>query len=307
MPPVTTQTQAGVNKLSQDAYDQGQQLQNLYNTQSQQRSGQYDTAFNNAQGAQGDLQGFTKNMVNGNDLYGQNLQNAQTQYGFDPRELLQANKNLATTQTTLANLPQAIQQQGNYYGTTAGQEAGNYGNLAGNINAVLAGQGNAVNAIQSTLNATQNQANQQTNAALTGQQQQLSGYQVAAQNANTIMQNASAAMNQIEQLAQQQGYMTAQQVAAYQNAHSQYINAQAAAQTANAVSQLDLAQKAYYEEQVKEAQSATNPGQLSVAQPNGVQLNGPSSTRNSASILGTLQGGNSPLQGVNFALQGGVL
>jgi hypothetical protein len=286
----------------------------MYNAQSQQRSGQYNDAFNQANAAQGQLQNFAGSMMNGNDVYGQNLTNAQSMYGFDPRELLQANKNLATTQTTLANLPQAVQQQGNYYGTTAGQEAGNYANLAGNINNVLAGQGNAVNAYQSVLNATQNQANQQTQSALAGQQQQLSAHQASAQNANSIMQNASQAMNQIEQLAQNQGYMTAQQVAAYQNAYSQYISAQASASqanaaniTANAVSGLDAAQKAYYEEQVKEAQNSTHGGMpLSVTNSPGIPL-GPSSSRNSASILNAVQGGASPLQGASFSLQGGLL
>lgn len=318
MPPITTQTAAGVNQLSQNAYNQGQQLQDLYNTQSAQRSQQYNDAVNGAQNAQGQLQDFTKNMVNGNDLYGSNLQNAQAEYGFDPKELLQANKNLATTQTTLANLPQAIQQQGNYYGTTAGQEAGNYANLAGNINNVLAGQGNAINAYQAVLNATQNQANQQTSQGLAGQQQQLSGYQASAQNANTIMQTASTTMNQIEQLAQQQGYMTAQQIAAYQNAHSQYVSAQAAAQqaeasmiTAQSTAKLQAAQQALYQEQLLEAQqgrNGTNNGiPISTANTPGISV-GPSNNRNSSSILGSLgAGGNIGLQGGNFSLQGGTL
>lgn len=235
-------SQAATNTDVQNAYNQGQQLQNMYNTQSQAAQGKYDTSYNSANNAQGELQNFTHNMVNGGQMYGQNLQGAQQMYGFNPQDLLKANQNLATTQTTLANLPQAIQQQGNYYGTTAGQEAGNYANMAGNINTVLAGQGNAVNAYRDVLNATQQQANQQTTQGLAGQQQQLTGYTVGAQNATAIMQQAQLAMNNVETLAQQQGGATASQVAAYQNAYNQYISAQAAAQTAASTTALNNSQ-----------------------------------------------------------------
>jgi len=241
MPP-TTQTSAGANALSQNAYNQGQQLQNQYNTQSQQDQGQYGQAYNQANQSQSALTGFTHNMINGNQLYGQNLAGAQQMYGFDPRQLLMANKNLAQTQDVLNNLPQAISQQGNYSGATAGSVASNYANQANNVNGVLGNQTNAVNAYQNVLAATQQQANQQTGQALTGQGQQLAGYTSAATNATGIMNNALQTMNNIEQLAQSQGTVTAGQIAQYQNAYSQYVSAQAAQTSANAQAQLAQAQ-----------------------------------------------------------------
>lgn len=227
-------SQAATNTDINNAYQQGQQLQNMYNSQSQQAQGQYNNSVGGANSAQSDLQNYTKQIAGQNygNVYGQDLTQAQNMYGFNPQDLLKANQNLATTQTTLANLPQAVQQQGNYYGTTAGAEAGNYANMAGNLNTTLAGQGNAVNAYQNVLNATQTQANQQTTQQLAGQQQALSGYQGSAQNATAIMQQSQLAMNNIETLAQNQGGATASQVKAYQDAYSTYITAQAAATAA---------------------------------------------------------------------------
>lgn len=220
------QTQANVNQ----AHALGDSLQNYYNNQTNMREAQYQQSFAGAESNQANLQNYASQLAGQNygDIYGQHLKGAQSMYGFDPTQLLKANMALANTNTTLANLPQAVQQQGNYYGTTAGQQAANYGNQAGNLNTVLAGQSNTVKAYQDLVNATQQQANQQTTQQLGGQQLALSGYQQAANNAAQIMQNAGTALNNIEQLQQQQGYLTAEQVAAYQNAYSTYMSAQAA-------------------------------------------------------------------------------
>lgn len=301
-------SQASTNTDINNAYQQGQQLQNMYNTQSGQAQGQYNSSVAGANNAQGQLQNYTNQIASTNygNVYGQDLSQAQNMYGFNPQDLLKANQNLATTQTTLANLPQAIQQQGNGYGTLAGSEASNYANQAGNLNTTLAGQGNAVNAYQSVLAATQQQANQQTTQQLAGQQQALGGYQSAAQNATSIMQQSQLAMNNIETLAQQQGGATASQVAAYQNAYSQYISAQAAAAsaaaaqtTAGATAGLDAAQVAQINQQIqlaKQANSqASTSGTLTVkplSNPISLSVNKPS---NSSSVLGNaginIQGG----------------
>lgn len=233
-----------VNQYTSQARSQGQALQNQYNQQAAQTYGQYQQSYGNAQNAQQKLLDFTSALPNYGDLYGKALTGAQQMYGFDPTQLLKANQALAHTNTAIANLPQAIQQQGNYYGTTAGSEAANYANLAGNLNAVQQGQANTANAFQNVLAATQQQANQQTTQQLTGQAQQLQGYQQFATNAVNIMQNAGQTMAQIEQLQQNQGYATAQQVAAYQNAYSQYVQAQAAATQASAQAKLLAAQTA---------------------------------------------------------------
>lgn len=286
-------TQAATNTDVSNAYSQGQQLQNLYNTQSTQLAGQYQDAYGGAQNAQSQLQGYTNQIAGQNygNVYGQDLSQAQSMYGFDPTQLLKANQALANTNTTLANLPQAAQQQGNYYGTTAGQQAGNYSNMAGNLNGVLAGQTNAVNAYQQVLAATQNQANQQTTQQLNGQQLALTGYNNAAGNATNIMQQAQSAMSNIEQLAQQQGGATAQQVAAYQNAYSQLVSAQAASTTAGATSQLDAAQAALLNQQRLEAMSGTYNPNSSTA---------PVVSNQAGSVLNNIGASNSPIYSASF-------
>jgi CTP synthase (UTP-ammonia lyase) len=111
-------------------------------------------------------------------------------------------------------------------------------------------------------------------------------------------------MNNIEQLQQQQGYLTAQQVAAYQNARNGYLSAQAALSqasaaniSANATQNLDAAQAAYYNQQVQEAKNSTgaNSGSITISGNNPTQA-----SRNSSSILGSLQGGFGNLQGGNY-------
>lgn len=294
-------TQSATNSDITNAYNNGQQLQNQYNSQAAGAQNQYNTAYGGAQGAQSNLQNYTNQIAGQNygNIYGQDLSSAQSMYGFNPADLMKANQNLATTQTTLANLPQAIQQQGNYYGTTAGAEAGNYANLAGNINTTLAGQGNAVNAYQNVLNATQQQANQQTTQQLAGQQQALSGYQSSASNATNIMQNAGTVMTQIENLQQQQGYLTAEQVNQYQSAYNGYLSAQAALSSAGAANvsaagsaAANNAQAAYTQAQIAEANKGTGSSNaLSVS--TGAPLGQLSSSKpsNSTSILNSIQGG----------------
>lgn len=295
MQPASTQTASGTNALSTAAYNQGQTLQNQYNSQAAGAKDQYNSALGQANSTQGDLSNYTKQIagLNYGNIYGQDLTSAQQMYGFDPTQLMKANQNLATTQTTLANLPQAVQQQGNYYGTTAGSEAANYSGMAGNVNNVLAGQGNAVNAYQNVLAATQQQANQQTTQQLAGQQQALSGFQGAASNASQILATAGTTMNQIEQLQQQQGYLTAQQVAAYQNAYSTYVSAQGAAAAAYASANNSNAQAGYTNQETTGLQQSQALAAQQAAQKASQAKTGSSaSPSNSSSILSQAYSGS---------------
>ncbi len=232
-----TQVQTDVN----NARNQGNALQAQYNQQAGQAQGQYQDTYNQSQTAQKSLQDYTKQIagMNYGNVYGQDLSNAQSMYGFDPKSLALANKNLYNTQTAMQYAPQAAQQQGNYSGATAGQSAANYQNMAGNLNTTLANQSNAVGQYKDLLTLTQNQANQQTSQQLAGQQQGLSAYEATAQNATNIMNTASQTMTAIEKLQQDQGTVTSGQIAAYQNAYSNYVTAQAAAQKAAADAALE--------------------------------------------------------------------
>lgn len=230
------QVQTDVN----NARNQGNALQAQYNQQAGQAQGQYQQAYGQQQNAASQLQDYTKQIAGQNygNIYGQDLSNAQSMYGFDPKSLALANKNLLQTQTAMQYAPQASTQAGNYYGGTAGQAENAYQNMAGNLNTTLANQSNAVGQYQNELSATQNQANQQTTQQLAGQAQALGGYEAVAQNYTNIAQNAAQTMTAIEKLQQDQGTVTSDQIAAYQNAYSNYVTAQAAASQAASAAML---------------------------------------------------------------------
>ncbi len=223
-----------VNQDVNNARNTGNRLQNQFDQQANQTYGQYQDTYNQALGSQQDLKAYTRKIagMNYGDIYGQDLANSQSKYGFDPKSLALANKNLLNTQTAMQYAPQSSTQAGNYYGGTAGQAMSAYQNMAGNLNTTLANQSNAVGQYKDLLSATQNEANQQTTQQLAGQAQALGGYEAVAQNSTNIMNNASQTMTAIEKLQQDQGTVTAGQITAYQNAYSNYITAQAAASTA---------------------------------------------------------------------------
>jgi hypothetical protein len=193
----------------------------------------YNQAAQNTMQQQNNLQGFQQNMQDPSKMYANDLGSAQQMYGFNPQDLLRAQQNLANTQTTVANLPQATQQQGNYYGTTAGAQANNYAQQAGNLQGVLAGQTNAVNAYQGVLGATQQQAQQQAGLGFQGQQLQ-------AQILQNLLSNALGYQGQQQS---QEGVAQGEQsgYGSYLNASKQaqasMISAQAQAAQANATAQ----------------------------------------------------------------------
>ena len=237
----------------------------------------YNQSAANTQAAQNNLQSFSKTMQNPSQMYAQDLTNAQQMYGFDPAQLLKAQQNLANTQTTLANLPQATQQQGNYYGTTAGAMANNYAQQAGNLQNVLAGQGNAVNAYNSVLGATQNQANQQATLGFQGQQLQ-------AQTLQNLVNNALGFQGQ----QQQQEGVTQGEQSNYGNYLNALKNAQAA-QTAAAA-------------QMKTAEANSAATQQQIAQLNAIQTAFKSLYGNNwAAALAQLQNGQPITYGTTTA------
>ncbi len=144
---------------------------------------QYGQAAQQTQARQGELQNYQATMPDLQKVYQGALGGAQQMYGFNPQDLAKAQKVLAQTQTTLANLPQAVQQQGNYYGTTAGQVANNYAQQSGVLQNVLAGQTNAVGQYQSLLGATQAQAQQEQAAQAAYEQNRLGALQNLVANA----------------------------------------------------------------------------------------------------------------------------
>jgi hypothetical protein len=78
---------------------------------------------------------------------------------------------------------------------------------------------------------------------LTSQEQKLKGYSDLFSSANQLLAVSSDTMNKVQTLAQQQGYVTAQQVQAYQSAKNQAAQAGAAAAAAQLSRQQAEAQR----------------------------------------------------------------
>lgn len=271
----------------------------------QNAQNQYQQAAGNTAAAQNNLSSYRQNMEDPSKMYGDFLGQAQKMYGFDPTQLLKANQNLSNTQTTLANLPQIAQQQGNYYGTTAGAMGNNYSQMAGNLNGLLAGQSNAVNAYRDVLGATQNQANQQATLGYQGEQLNLDALNKLLQGSLTAQQSAQG----------QEGVAQSQM-----SNYGSYLNAAkqaAAAQTAaGAQAQMANAQSSQIQQQIQQLNAIQNAfkslygnnwaaalSQLTNGQPINLPASGTSGNAislgaapNNGSTPGNLQGGSLRLQ-----------
>lgn len=252
-------------------------MANQFNQQSQQYGSQYDAARNSANEANQNLQSYNQSMQDPSQLYSQALTGAQQMYGFNPQDLLKANQAMANTNTTIANLPQATQQQGNYYGATAGAEANNYQQQAGNLQGVLAGQANTAGAFQNVLGATQNQANQQATLGYQGEQLKSQNLEDLYNNSLQQQQAAGSQMQYFANLYQQQGGLSAQQAASYAAAQASYASAsQAAAQARQLNQQSDMASQVQQQLQQLYGSSGKNYTQALMSQLTGQNVNLPS-------------------------------
>ena len=214
--------------LTQNAIQNGNNLQNQYNSQAATQYGNYTGAQNNANSAYGNLSSLTSSLPSNYLNYTNQIAQAN---GYNPQTLQNSLNNATTLSETMAGLPNAVNQMGNYSGATAGQIAQNYGNLAPGIATAQAGNNTALANQQAAYAAGQTGANN-----ITGQQ--LTGANDLYTNAVNQMQAIGSVLNNIQNLQQQQGYLTAEQVNQYQSAYNQYQQAQSVAQ------QITLAQNA---------------------------------------------------------------
>jgi hypothetical protein len=220
-----------------NARAQGAAAQTSLNNQSGQLQGQYGQAQNQANSAYQTAQNAQAGIQDAGQNYGNYLQGAESGVGFDPQALTQANQNMVTAQNQIANAPLAAQQAGNYYGTTSGGTTNIYGQLMNNLNPALTNATNSAGALSNEYGLLTNQANQQAGLTLQAQTSKAGAATANYQSAVQQMQTAGQTMAQIESLAQSQGTATAQQISAYQNAYSQYVQASAAASLASAQAQ----------------------------------------------------------------------
>lgn len=219
--------------------------------------GAYNSDSSAATTANQNLQNYQQSMQGGTDMYNQQLGGAESSLGFNPADLSAAQNALATTQTTIANLPKAVAQQGNYYGTTAGSEANNMSQASGNLQGLLNGQTNQVAAQGNIYNSALTQANQATQAGQQGQQMQLTALQGIYSNAADQQKTALSQLQNLQNLYQQQGQFNASQQAVYEQANAALETANAAMATSAAqINQLN-SQAALYGSQTA-GQNITN-------------------------------------------------
>lgn len=241
--------QGQVNSYIQQARDTGQQLQNQYNQQAAEQYSAYKGNQANANQAYSDLRDFTRNMQSPTQMYNKELAGAQSMYGFDPKAMATATQNLTRSQNALQALQQASQSSTGGYGLSAAQLGGYYGSQAQPLSNQVTAQGNAVQNYKDLIAATQQQANQAATLGYQGQALQSQNYQSLYNTSVQQMQTSGQVLNQIQQLQQQQGGLTAQQVQAYQDAYSTYLSAQAAMTQASAAMTSAQAQAGLYNAQ----------------------------------------------------------
>lgn len=254
-------TQAGANQLMKSAYNTGQSLQNTENQQWAQNRAQYNQATGQANQAYQNLSAYNKALP---QTYTSDIGSIGSALGYNPNLTSQASQNAATLAEAYANAPKAAQAMANYSGATQGAMTQNLANMSSNLQQGMAG---ANTLYQNQLAAQQNVLGAVSN--LTGQQSQ--NYGQLYSNAISQMNAASNAMNNIENLAANQGNLTAQQVSAYQNAYTQYMGAQAAANLANQQA-AQTAQQVNYNAQYHNLLRGLTGGNVSPAQRNQAEM-----------------------------------
>ena len=223
-----TTVQQNVN----DAQAAGNARQQALNTQSGQLQNNYGQAQTAANTAQQTAASTAAGIQDSGKLYGGYLTAAQNAAGFDPHALTVANQNLITAQNQIANAPMAAQQTGGGYGALAGGATNAYAGMMSNLNPALTNATNSASTFANQNQQYQTQANQQAGLTLQSQTAKASAAAAVYQQSVSQMNVAGQTMTTIEAQAQQQGYLTAEQTTAYQNAYSQYVAAQAQASQA---------------------------------------------------------------------------
>lgn len=237
------QTASGTAQLEKQARNIGNQLQAQDNAQVAQNQSQYQQTYNQSNQAYSNLNNFSNNLPQ-NTL--NDTSKMQAAYGYNPQATsamesayLPTLQNASRLNETMASLPQAVQQQSNYSGATAGQVAQNYANQAPGIAQSQAGVDQMLSGLSSGINSQAALGGVVRSAVsnMTSQQQQ--DLSSAYSSSVSQMQNALQTMNNIENLAQTQGTATAKQISDYQNARSKYIQSHATANQANAQAALN--------------------------------------------------------------------
>ena len=241
--------EAQAQQQAQQAQQQGQQAAQGYRQQANQYGQQYNQYQQQTQANQQQQQQYSQYLQGagaGQNLYSTALGQAQQQYGFDPRSLATATQNLTQQQNAQAALQAASQSSTGGYGLSGAQLGNMYSSQAAPLQAQVGAQSNVVGNLTNLANLAQTQANAQAGAGLQTEQTTAKALADQVTEAQSNMESAAQQMQAYENLYQQQGTLTAQQVAAYQNLAIGYKNAQSTAQTAAAQAAQLYAQAKFY-------------------------------------------------------------
>jgi hypothetical protein len=232
-------------------------LQQQFGQQAQQYGQQYGQAQQQAQNAYGALSDFQKNMQSGTDMYGQQLQAANQNAGYNPGNLQAAQQQVSQVQGILGGLPRAVQAQNANYGATAGDVANQFSTEGANLNQTLGlANTNAANEIAKMQGGLAG-AQAATTAGLQGQQNKVAALHEQYTAAQAQLDTAQKQSSFYSNLYQQQGYLDAQQAAAYAQAEASKAQAnQLMQQSAQIAQQIRLTQAAADAAQAQQAKSA---------------------------------------------------
>lgn len=241
--------------LGQDAQAQGQARTADYTNKANQFGGDYANYQNQANAANQNIQNqnaYMQGAGSANNLYSNAFNTQAGQTGYDQKALQAAQAGLTNAVGTQSAFNDFANQAASKWGLNAGGLAAANAGATQGLNNNIASQGGALAAQQKAFEQAQTGANQQTGLGLQQQQTQLQGYQNAFDAATSQQKTAQDNLQFYENLAQQQGGLTAQQVQGYQQSKA----LSAAAQASLASASLAIAQAKQTEYQMGAQQAA---------------------------------------------------
>ena len=229
------------DQLGQQAQAAGNAATSQYNNQAagfkndySNYQGQANTANQNIQNQNAYMQGAGS----ANNLYGNAFNDQATKTGYNQNSMQQAQAGLTNAVGSQNAFNDFANQAASKWGLNAGGLAAANAGATQGLNNNIASQGGALSAQQKAFDQAQTGANQQTGLGLQQQQTQLAGLKSVFDAATAQQKSASDNMSFYQNLAQQQGGLTAQQVNFYQQAKASSAAAQQAlAQASYAASQ----------------------------------------------------------------------
>lgn len=222
------------------AAQQGQQLLSQDQAQASQSGTQYQNETNEATQANQNLQGeasYMQGAGSGQNVYNNELSQLQTQAGYNPSQMADANKTLFSLTGALNSANQQFNQPGGVgaYGMSAPALASYEGSILTPLTTGVNTANTMVGTLNNELGTAETGASQATTSQVQSEQNTVTALTQAVQNyqaqANASLQN----MQFYSQLASTQGGLNASEQASYAQASQAYAAAQQAIQQAKLI------------------------------------------------------------------------